>query len=166
MCSYVSGIEVVSAMGSANGSEASVPDAYEIAHAEGAVQRYYGAFESGGLPETRFLNRVQALETRLTELRARLEDLRQSDRTEVLVAPTAEVMSNFKETLRDAMLNGTPGQRKALLKELVVEVRVEGRDCIVPNLPASHCAGSRYGSSGGPWWTRTKRPGRCPQPRR
>ena len=41
-------------------------------------------------------------------------------------------MRNVKETLRDAMLNGTPGQRKALLKELVVEVRVEGRDGIVP----------------------------------
>jgi site-specific DNA recombinase len=104
----------------------------EIAHAEAAVQRYYSAFESGGLPETRFLRRVQVLETRLTELRARLEDLRESDRTEVLIAPTAEVMRNVKETLRDAMLNGTPGQRKALLKELVVEVRVESRDSIVP----------------------------------
>jgi len=62
----------------------------EVAHAEAAVQRYYSAFESGGLPETRFLSRVQALETRLTELRARLEDLRETDRTEVLVAPTAE----------------------------------------------------------------------------
>ena len=30
------------------------------------------------------------------------------------------------------MLHGTPGQRKALLKELVVEVRVEGRDSIIP----------------------------------
>jgi hypothetical protein len=75
---------------------------------------------------------VQALETRLTELRARLEDLREADRTDVLVAPTTEVMRNVKETLRDAMLNGTPGQRKALLKELVVEVRVESRDSIVP----------------------------------
>ena len=104
----------------------------EIAHAEAALQRYYSAFESGGLPETRFLSRVQALETRLTELRARLEDQKESDRTEVLVVPTAEVMRNVKETLRDAMLNGTPGQRKALLKELVVEVRVESRESIIP----------------------------------
>jgi site-specific DNA recombinase len=104
----------------------------EIAHAEAAVQRYYSAFESGGLPETRFLSRVQALETRLTELRAQLDDLRESARTEALVAPTAEVIRHVKETLRDAMLNGTPGQRKALLKELVVEVRVESRDSIFP----------------------------------
>ncbi len=41
-------------------------------------------------------------------------------------------MRNVKETLRDAMLNGTPGQRKALLKELVVEVRVESRESIIP----------------------------------
>jgi hypothetical protein len=30
------------------------------------------------------------------------------------------------------MLSGTPGRRKALLEELVVEVRVESRDSIVP----------------------------------
>jgi len=30
------------------------------------------------------------------------------------------------------MYNGTPGQRKALLKEVVVEVRVESRDSIIP----------------------------------
>jgi hypothetical protein len=65
-------------------------------------------------------------------LKSELEDLRESDRTEVLVAPTAEVIRNVKETLRDAMLNGTPGQRKALLNELVVEVRVESRDSIIP----------------------------------
>lgn len=37
-----------------------------------------------------------------------------------------------RKTVRDAMLNGTPGQRKALLKELIVEVRVESRDSIIP----------------------------------
>ena len=33
---------------------------------------------------------------------------------------------------RDAMLNGTPGQRKALLKKLVVDVRFESRNSIIP----------------------------------
>ena len=36
-----------------------------------------------------------------------------------------------EEAVRDAMLNGTSGQRKALLKELIVEVRVESRDSII-----------------------------------
>jgi hypothetical protein len=37
------------------------------------------------------------------------------------------------------MLNGTPGQRKALLKELVVEGRVESRNSISPTfrIPAT-----------------------------
>jgi site-specific DNA recombinase len=103
----------------------------EVAQAEGAVERYYSAFESGGLPETRFISRVQALETLLTELRARLEDLRESERKEAHVAPTAEVMRNAEEAVCDAIRNETPGQRKALLKELVVEVRVESRDSII-----------------------------------
>jgi len=30
------------------------------------------------------------------------------------------------------MLNGTPGQRKALLKKLVVDVRFESRNSIIP----------------------------------
>ena len=38
----------------------------------------------------------------------------------------------FPHLLTKALLNGTPGQRKALLKELVVEVRVESRDSIIP----------------------------------
>ena len=41
-------------------------------------------------------------------------------------------MRDAEEAIRDAMLNGTPGQRKALLKELIVEVRVESRDSIIP----------------------------------
>ncbi len=51
------------------------------------------AFESGGLPETK-----------------------ESERKEVLVAPTAEVMSNAEQAIRDALLNGTPSQRKACSK--------------------------------------------------
>jgi hypothetical protein len=40
---------------------------------------------------------------------------------------------------KDAMLGGTPGQRKALLKELMVEVRAESRNSISPTfrLPAT-----------------------------
>lgn len=37
------------------------------------------------------------------------------------------------------MLNGTPSQHKGLLKELIVQVRVESRDSIIPTfrLPAT-----------------------------
>ena len=85
---------------------------------------------TGRLPEIIFASRVQALETRLTELRATLAELRDSARP--VEVPSAAAVSDAEQAVRDAMLNGTPGQRKALLKELIVEVRVEGRDSIIP----------------------------------
>ncbi len=109
----------------------------EISGAESAVQRYYNAFESSQLPEARFVNRVAALESRLTELRTRLDELRDSARN--AEAPSKDAVDDSEDAIRDAMLNGTPGQRKALLKELVVEVRVESRDSIIPTfrIPAT-----------------------------
>ena len=72
----------------------------------------------------------------MTELRATLEELRDSAKS--IEAPSKKAMRDAEEAVRDAMLNGTPGQRKALLKELIVEVRVESRDSIIPTfrLPA------------------------------
>src|SRR4029077_13980044 len=84
----------------------------------------------GRLPETRFIGRVDALERRLTDLRAKLEELR--DTASNIEVPSKEAVRNAEDALRQAMHNGTPGQRKALLKELVVEVRVESRDSIIP----------------------------------
>src|SRR5439155_17125896 len=109
----------------------------EISGNESAVQRYYNAFENGRLPETRVAGRVDALERRLTELRAKLEEVRDSAKS--VEAPRKQAVRDAEEAVRDAMLNGTPGQRKALLKELIVEVRVESRDSIIPTfrLPAT-----------------------------
>ncbi len=102
----------------------------EISGTESAVQRYYTAFEDGRLPETRFIGRVDVLERRLSDLRAKLEGLR--DASSNLKVPSEGAVHEAEDALREAMLNGTPGQRKALLKELVVEVRVESRDSIIP----------------------------------
>ncbi|TAN31584.1 hypothetical protein EPN29_13095 [bacterium] len=102
-----------------------------------AVERYYSAFENGRLSESRFGSRVDALERRLIQLRAKLAELR--DSTTAVDVPTQEAVRSAEQAVRDAMLNGTPGQRKALLKELIVEVRVESRDSIIPTfrLPAT-----------------------------
>jgi site-specific DNA recombinase len=109
----------------------------EISGTESAVQRYYDAFENGRLPETRFVSRVGALERRLTELRAKLEEL--GDSAQSVETPSKMGVRHAEEAVRDAMLNGTPGQRKALLEELIVEVRVESRNGIIPTfrLPAT-----------------------------
>ena len=102
----------------------------EISGTESALQRYYNAFETGRLPEARFVSRLSALEARLSDLRTKLEELRDSART--VEAPNKETVRNAADAVRDVMLNGTPGQRKALLKELIVEVRVESRESIIP----------------------------------
>jgi site-specific DNA recombinase len=109
----------------------------EISGTQSAVERYYSAFENGRLSESRFGSRVDALERRLTQLRAKLGELRDTAMT--VEAPSKEAIRSAEEAVRDAMLNGTPGQRKALLKELIVEVRVESRDNIIPTfrLPAT-----------------------------
>src|SRR5439155_2482164 len=79
----------------------------EISGTGSAVQRYYNAFESGRLPESRFVGRVDALERRLTELRAKLEELHDSAKS--VEAPTKKAVRDAEEAVRDAMLNGTPG---------------------------------------------------------
>ena len=109
----------------------------EISGTQSAVERYYSAFENGRLSECRFGSRVDALERRLTQLRAKLAELR--DASTAVEAPSKEAVRSAEEAVRHAMLNGTPGQRKALLKELIVEVRVESRDSIIPTfrLPAT-----------------------------
>jgi site-specific DNA recombinase len=109
----------------------------EISGTQSAVERYYSAFENGRLSEGRFGSRVDALERRLTQLRAKLAELR--DTAINVEAPSKDAIRSAEEAVRDAMLNGTPGQRKALLKELIVEVRVESRDSIIPTfrLPAT-----------------------------
>jgi site-specific DNA recombinase len=101
-----------------------------LAGNESAVQRYYNAFENGRLPDARFATRVDALERRLTELRAKLEEVR--DCVKSVEAPSKKAVRGAEEAVRDALLYETPGQRKALLKELIVEDRVESRDSIVP----------------------------------
>ncbi len=109
----------------------------EISGTQSAVERYYLAFENGRLTESRFGSRVDALERRLTQLRAKLHELRES--TTTIEAPSKEAVRSAEEAVRDAILHGTPGQRKAVLKELIVEVRVESRNSIIPTfrLPAT-----------------------------
>ena len=66
------------------------------------------------ISESRFGSRVDGLERRLTQLRAMLEELR--DTAMIVEAPSNEAMRSPEQAVRDAMLNGAPGQRKAPLK--------------------------------------------------
>jgi site-specific DNA recombinase len=105
--------------------------AAEIRQAEEALERYYSAFESGSLSERRFAGRIDVLEERLAALRRRqseLADAASDDRP----IPSEEGLRDTQAAVREAIVRGTPGQRKALLQALVAEIRVESRDAIYP----------------------------------
>ena len=55
-----------------------------------------------------------------------------------IVAPTTEDIGAVLTAIDDAMDNGTLSQRKALMQQLVTEIRVESRSAIFPTyrLPA------------------------------
>lgn len=55
-------------------------------------------------------------------------------------------MRDTEDAVRDAMLNGTPGQRKALLKELVVELIV----CVACGIGTANGRGSTRQGIGDP----------------
>jgi site-specific DNA recombinase len=118
-------------------SEMETVDA-EISQAEAGVDRYYTAFETGRLPEGRFAKRIEALERRLTALRARKTVLEESTATRPEV-PTGLVIHETAEAIAEAMTRGTLQQRKALLQQLVAGVEVKSREEIVPTfrIPAT-----------------------------
>ena len=112
--------------------------ALQLDEAEAGVDRYYSAFETGRLPEGRFAKRIEALERRLADLRARKVALEESTATRPEV-PTGLVIRETAEAIAEAMTRGTLQQRKALLQQLVAGVEVSSREEIVPTfrIPAT-----------------------------
>jgi site-specific DNA recombinase len=104
----------------------------EIRRGERALDRYYQAFENGDLDASR-------LQTRLAELEARLESLREQDAAladQLNVDPGAGIdqasLAAVADRLRDTLEAGEPAQTKALLRLLIKELRVNGRSEILP----------------------------------
>jgi site-specific DNA recombinase len=110
----------------------------KIDKAEQALQRYFDAFESGSLTARRLAGRMEELEQRLAELRTQREKLRDELADISITPPTASDLRSVIGAIADAMDNGMPSQRKALMQQLVSEIRVESRSEIFPTyrLPA------------------------------
>lgn len=110
----------------------------KIDKAEQALQRYFDAFESGSLTARRLAGRKEDLEQRLAELRTQRETLQEELADKSITTPTANDVGALIASIADAMQNGTPSQRKALMQQLVSEIRVESRSAIFPTyrLPA------------------------------
>ncbi len=81
---------------------------------------------------------MDELEHRLAELRRQPETLEEELVEKPMVAPTPKDVGMVLSAIDDATDSGTLSQRKALMQQLVSEIRVESRSEIFPTygLPA------------------------------
>ena len=104
----------------------------DIRRTEDALDRYFRAFESGTMAESVCAPRVQALSERLRGLHARRRELTEAIEDQHMVSPTRPELEALREAIYIGITSGPDTQRKALLQDLVVEVRVHSRTAIVP----------------------------------
>ena len=110
----------------------------QLRKAEAAAERYLDAFEAGTLPQAQCGPRVQALAARIADLNARRDQLHDALAALTAEPPGQEDLADRARRVREALTQGDPAARKALVRALVHEVTVESRDRIVPvfRLPA------------------------------
>lgn len=114
----------------------------QIRKTEEGIDRYLQAFEEGNLPESVCGDRLRSLGQKAGELRFRRDELR--DDLSVDEAATELDASQFgvvRQMIADSIHGDDDAAKKQLLQGLVQEIRIEGRDKIVPvfrmpNLPA------------------------------
>ena len=104
----------------------------EITKAEDAIERYLSAFEAGTLSEAQCGKRLEQLAAKVSELRARREELVVAIEQVSLTAPNADELAAMRHHIEHALTDSSVPARKALLQALVHEIRVEGRDRVVP----------------------------------
>jgi site-specific DNA recombinase len=103
-----------------------------ITKAEDAIERYLSAFETGTLTEVQCGKRLEGLATKVRGLRVRREELFASMEHAKATAPDAGEIAAMRHHIEHALTDGSIPARKALLHALVHEIRVEGRDGVVP----------------------------------
>ena len=103
-----------------------------IAKAEDAIERYLSAFEAGTLSEAQCGKRLEGLAAKVRDLRARREELVAAMEHASARAPDAGEIAAMRRHIEQALTEGAVPARKALLQALVHEIRVEGRDRVVP----------------------------------
>jgi site-specific DNA recombinase len=103
-----------------------------IAKTEDAIERYLSAFEAGTLSETQCGKRLEQLAAKVSELRARREELVVAIEQVSLKAPEADELAATRHQIEKSLKSGSVPARKALLQAPVHEIRVEGRDRVVP----------------------------------
>ncbi len=104
----------------------------ELRKTEEAVERYLLAFEAGTLPEAQCGERVRTLTAKAADLRVRREELVVLLDESRLQAPTEQELADARAEIRKVRANGDAPARKAVLQNLVHEVRADSRQVITP----------------------------------
>ena len=104
----------------------------EIRKAEGNLERYFAAFESGSMPERLCAPRIESLSQKLAQLRTREAELVAAVECEPDLDVTREQLGDLVGRVRTVLAEGHAAQVKALLHALVAEVRVQSRRAIQP----------------------------------
>ncbi len=95
-----------------------------------SMDRYFAAFEQGTMRPATCQERLDNLQGRLDALIAEKQAL--LTQGEADSPPPPELVAEWAQTLDVALHSGTTQQRKALIRKLVKELRVIGRDEIIP----------------------------------
>ena len=105
----------------------------EITRNEQALERYYQAFEEGKLSPERCEARLTRLQTRLDDLHAQHAELSLSTPHDGTCGPTVADLAAVADHLDQLLTAGEPRKAKALIRELVAELRVNGKAEIQPS---------------------------------
>lgn len=110
----------------------------EIARADAALDRYFRAFEDGTMPEKLCGERIDTLSRQRSGLKARREELTDDEAEATGALSTDDDIDKLQAEVEQTIRDGDPPMRKALMRALVGEIRVDRRDRILPTylLPA------------------------------
>ena len=137
---YSDGELIADALAEANVAEAKSKEEIEEriasirqqqAGASRALDRYFAAFEEGSLSPSDCQERIGMLKARIEALEVEERQLAREAVNEPSEAISAEV-AQWAEQLPDLLTAGSAQQRKALMRNLIKEIRVISRDEVVP----------------------------------
>jgi len=97
-----------------------------------AMDRYLAAFEQGTMPTDLCGPRLEKLRAGRAQLQAREQRLRDLLATNTTPGPDPAALAALRRRIRDVFTRGDGPTRKALLKTLIAEIKVEDRGHIRP----------------------------------
>ncbi|HEY8841008.1 MAG TPA: hypothetical protein VIO80_10235 [Candidatus Dormibacteraeota bacterium] len=101
--------------------------AADITRAQDAIKRYQVAFEAGTMQPEDCGPRLQELGIQLRDLRSREAELELAMTDQAVPEITDEWIAEINDEIVATLNEGSPAQKKVLLKRLIVDVDIDGK---------------------------------------